>query len=521
MLFLLLLFIISPTWSKTWDFEKAGGIPNNSSLSVMWINGRLMNKTLQSMQNGDVFLLPNKTFHTMGGIMAWNLSNNIFQIDGTLSFSDDRDEWPKNKRNDVLDSITIYNSTNIIMTSSGIGTLNGNGAKWWGYIQYLKHTENRPKLLFFSHIKGIIVENIHFIDPAYWTTYFKDIDNLTIRYCEIDVHVSEEDRTHNWKELSAFNTDGFDVAGSNVHIHDVKIWNDDDCICAKDLTPHHWIANGTENWLVERVNVSGIGLTIGSIGGAPLNKTYRTIRNITFRDAVMNNPYKGIYMKSRFIGEGESAIIEDILFENITINNPSQFGIFIGPAQQTEGDEDCSLLWPQIPGQQCPSTGNMNWRNIVLRDITVNNPKKSPGAIIGNNSNPMTGLVFENVKINNPGSKPFGDDFYACWGVKGAIANGTTDPIPPCFNNDDPSLQCTAKGSCQNIIEKPCCSGSAHSTFSCFPYSRCGCLENGDCADSSSDCCSGHCHKTLDCGLGLTCRCNSADKNIWTKKFFE
>lgn len=41
--------------------------------------------------------------------------------------------------------------------------------------------------------------------------------------------------THDLAELGAFNTDGFDVAGKNVWIHDCTIWNDDDCVCVKEL----------------------------------------------------------------------------------------------------------------------------------------------------------------------------------------------------------------------------------------------------------------------------------------------
>ena len=34
--------------------------------------------------------------------------------------------------------------------------------------------------------------------------------------------------------------------------------------------------------------------------------------------------------------------------------------------------------------------------------------------IIGNSSNPIRGLVFDSVVVENPGSKPWGDDFYFC-----------------------------------------------------------------------------------------------------------
>ena len=57
-------------------------------------------------------------------------------------------------------------------------------------------------------------------------------------------------------DLTAFNTDGFDFTGRNVHVHDCSVWCQDDTFCVKDLT---------ENVLVENVNASGVGLTIGSI----------------------------------------------------------------------------------------------------------------------------------------------------------------------------------------------------------------------------------------------------------------
>ena len=63
--------------------------------------------------------------------------------------------------------------------------------------------------------------------------------------------------------------------------------------------------------LFERINASGVGLTIGSIGKSQVN-------NITFRDCVMRDTFKGIYMKFRDAGS-----ISNILYENILIENPS------------------------------------------------------------------------------------------------------------------------------------------------------------------------------------------------------
>ena len=56
------------------------------------------------------------------------------------------------------------NISDVIFTSSGIGTLNGNGEKWWGIpgIGYLIREENRPKLLEIANSHKILVERLLF-----------------------------------------------------------------------------------------------------------------------------------------------------------------------------------------------------------------------------------------------------------------------------------------------------------------------------------------------------------------------
>ena len=47
--------------------------------------------------------------------------------------------------------------------------------------------------------------------------------------------------------------------------------------------------------------------------------------------------------------ESEYGIISNILYENIYMDQPSQWAIWMGPAQQFIIDSTCSLLWPQGP----------------------------------------------------------------------------------------------------------------------------------------------------------------------------
>merc|ERR1711907_76470 len=118
-------------------------------------------------------------------------------------------------------------------------------------------------------------------DSPYWNFLASNVDGLIIRHSRIDSRRTHYEG-HDLVDLTAFNTDGFDVTGRNIHIHDSEVWNQDDCFDVKD---------GTQDVVIERVTASGLGLTIGSIAS--------NVNNITFRDAYMKNTFKGIYMKFR------------------------------------------------------------------------------------------------------------------------------------------------------------------------------------------------------------------------------
>lgn len=69
-----------------------------------------------------------------------------------------------------------------MFTSSGTGTIDGNGAGWWGYISYLEIAENRPRLLRIEDSAKLLIEHLLLKDSPYWTFYAHDIIDLEIRY---------------------------------------------------------------------------------------------------------------------------------------------------------------------------------------------------------------------------------------------------------------------------------------------------------------------------------------------------
>jgi hypothetical protein len=316
----LLLLLAAPllVTGRVINFEAAGaraGAAEPTSVAVA--NAALLNHTLASLEAGDTLLVPNRTFVVMGGVVASGLHSVRVQLDGTLKWSGDTKAWPRRGKAPVV-ALTFQDTHNLTLTSSRGGVMDGNGAKWWGIpgVGYLERGKNRPPLLSVDTASEFVLEHWLLLNSPRFHFISSGLDGATIRHCNVSARRTRED-AHGPVDLSAFNTDGFDVAGKNIHIHDCSVWNQDDTIAIKASS--HGV---TENVLVERVHASGVGLTIGSIGAA-------MVRNVTFRDVVMHHTNKGIYVKFR--ESGASGSITDILYENVLIQEPESWPIWIGP----------------------------------------------------------------------------------------------------------------------------------------------------------------------------------------------
>jgi len=398
------------------------GMPDNSSLAIEVQNGQLLNATLASLVPGDVLVIPNATYYVMGGVLVRNLTNVTISFEGRLVFSKSLKAWPRStpgSNGKVLECLHFQYASNLrLIGVEGMSVLDGNGAAWWGIpgIGYLIDGRNRPRLLMVEASSNVLVENLMLKNSPRWSFWAPAAQGLEIRNSAVSARRDNYDG-HDIVDLTAFNTDGFDVSGRDVWIHDCTVWNQDDCVAVKD---------DSQNMLIERVNASGLGMTIGSIGKS-------TVRNVTFRDIVMPHTYKGIYMKFRAAG-----VIEDVLYENVTMFDVEQYPIWIGPAQQADTTnpcfaQPCSLCWPYLaPYAQCNLPAQAYFRNVTLRDVHVLGSKNSPGVIMANSTSPMVDITFDNVVVQGAGDQPFGSN-YKCVGVASGIATGGTAPVPPCF----------------------------------------------------------------------------------------
>jgi hypothetical protein len=136
--------------------------------------------------------------------------------------------------------------------------------------------------------------------------------------------------------------------------------------------------------LLENMELVGFGASIGSV---PPNEKKKCVDAITMRNVSMPGTGKGIYVKSNGNDclNGKTSSLTNLLFEDFVITDPFWYAVWIGPQQQQEpGSElglDCALQYP-LAGSQCPTQGCSDFENITLKNVLIENPKLSPGAIM-------------------------------------------------------------------------------------------------------------------------------------------
>ncbi len=167
--------------------------------------------------------------------------------------------------------------------------------------------------------------------------FLTDIDDFLIQDLEIKVDIFEQKRLavkHNKYDFRTnlptfpLNTDGIDPSGTNIVIRNVKITSYDDSIAVKPGDARGKIATCAENITVYNLTTwMGLGMSIGSV---PPNANFACVRNVTFRNIMLYTPVKSVYVKTN-PGVKGYGVIENILYENMTIIEPIWWNIYIGP----------------------------------------------------------------------------------------------------------------------------------------------------------------------------------------------
>ena len=336
-------------------------------------NTDVLSAALSRAPHGSTLLVPAGTYHLNAGVYAELVNGTTLQLEGTLHFGGAtlqshksvRDNWPGfNESNpghsSACNCFTIKRFIDFQLVSSGRGVINGGGESWYGYraigqigignidgglsgpkpamINFGRATDpNDPKTAAIQS-RGLVMRNVWFCDSGYWSLLVRG-DDVEIGYCNVTARQEWKGRpptnesttaldaaTEALRMTSSFNTDGIDVIGDRVYIHDGVVDVEDDCIGMK----------GGKDWLVERMSVSGAGLSIGTLawgrGAGP---------NVTFRNIRMFQTLRAIYVKPG------GHFVTGVVYENISVGTSYLFPIWVGPPYQ-ELQGSCPLLWPFV-----------------------------------------------------------------------------------------------------------------------------------------------------------------------------
>lgn len=400
-----------------------------------------------------------------------------------------------------------YKTNEIFMDeeSGSGGIIDGHGKNWWNAaILGNINVDARPRLLDIRGCMNVTLEHVTLVNSPYWTvtleaigaevhhvnvlvdrdyqrnlinntvteTWMQGLDDLAFegvtnshsssirnsrRTLREKLKFHFPDIIPNWLlQPQDLNTDGIDPIGRDIHIHDCIVLNDDDSIAVKPSRSHRGegsVMNGTMHYqctgniTIEDMVLTGFGASIGSVGPQP---SHPCVDNVRFKNIHMPGSAKGIYIKSNKSDcKGNvTSRISNILYENIYIKDPMWWPIWIGPQQQHEPHEElggaCSLEYP-LQESTCPTQGCSTFENITLRNVLIENPFLSPGVIMGNSSNPMRNIEFDNVTMTvsyknyfTHGRLPFHNKRFPfagkfqCENVISGTCKGC-NPVPDCF----------------------------------------------------------------------------------------
>lgn len=353
----------------------------------------------------------------------------------------------------ALDAFYIFNSTGIRF--DGSGEIDGQGYPWWWEV-VLSGIDRRPYLILMKETTDIYIGNMHLRDSPMYTIMLHDTKTILIEYLGIYVSIWGQMEIQNiGKELTRkalaaslstnagevdaayrkpldalanidipmfpLNTDGIDIAGSDVVVRHCFIENFDDALCPKPLNKksvygpcsrnHHWY---------NHTIVFGVGASMGSV---PPNPNVNCIADIVVEDVHFTNALKTLYIKPNPCPRGPeidgTGIINNITYKDITTTNPVTWPLWFSTQQQKQPgngtDTGCSFLYP-LPGEKCPVYPCVPITNVLVQNVTSTGGILSPGVMRCDPSNPCRNYTFDNVRVEGLGF-PWGSDSYLCEGI--------------------------------------------------------------------------------------------------------
>ena len=261
---LLLSLLPATCTARVFSIEDYGAIAGYTTdpSTLLGNKDALQNALNSAHEKNDTVVIPDKAFSLVGGARGSGLADFTLDIQGVLNAVHDTKSWPQGSdvqwfngagsSNDTVfySLVDFTNCEGLTITSStGRGLIDGNGQPWWAasIVQAGNATAgNRPVMMSISYSSKVLVERIAFVNGPHFHLYLSQIYAAEIRFVNVTVdrQVQQDIKKRAWASFALerpdlilqpwdLNTDGIDVAGEDVWIHDVVIRNDDDSIAVK------------------------------------------------------------------------------------------------------------------------------------------------------------------------------------------------------------------------------------------------------------------------------------------------
>lgn len=252
---------------------------------------------------GGTVLLSRGTFFTGELFLASDMTLWVDR-DATILGTHDHGEYPLMEPGTSLCAVRqlgrslVYgeNVSNVRVTGGGM--LDGNGTyrfKMNDPVSGKRVEDCRPDLCYITYSKDIIIENINFKSPGFWTVVPLSSHNIIMHHLNLDC-------------LNTPNRDGIDpVDCHDMTIYSCNVMAGDDGLCFKSSDPY-----GCENIDVYDMMIQSLasGIKFGT-------DTYYSLKNTRVRDCFVKNVNRcGVSLESV-----DGADVENVVFERISMTD--------------------------------------------------------------------------------------------------------------------------------------------------------------------------------------------------------
>jgi polygalacturonase len=287
-----------------------------------------------------------------------------------------------------------YKAENISIV--GRGLINGNGKKWWHFVEGYKEDQPRSKWQYIfdslnknillpddprqmkrgflrppfiqpMFCKNVLIEGITITNSPFWTVNPEFCENVTVTGVTINNPPSP-------------NTDGINPESCKyVHISNCHISVGDDCITIKSGKD---IPGRTKNAAAENYTITNCTMLSGHGGVVIGSEMSGGVKKITISNCIFDGTDRGIRIKT---ARGRGGIVEEIRVDNIIMKNIKQQAIVLDMQYAKTNPEPVSERTPQF-------------RNIHLSNITAQT--KEAIFINGLAEMPVEDITFSDIQFD-------------------------------------------------------------------------------------------------------------------------